>query len=253
MHTTTRESHKGKGWRIFGLAGIAVLGAATVVGIWGFLGRSEGAADPGPTRQIEAASQNNPPKKTSTARGQVPAALNDAGELGENIYDAAKMGDWKTADAKLRKLVQAARAIPSDGNASANLEGSLEKLEKSIPAKEKATTLIEANRITLEVANLTAKFDPAVPVEVVKLDYYGRELEIWAIAKNTPKLQEIARSIRQNWILVKPKIEAKGGANVAAAFDRLVVRIESAKAPNDYADLAAPILDEVDNLEKVFG
>lgn len=51
---------------------------------------------------------------------------------------------------------------------------------------------------------------------------------------------------------MKAKIEAKGGTKEAAVFDGLVVKTEAAKTPADYAKLAAPILDEVDNLEKVF-
>ena len=253
MNTTTLKSHKSRGWKVLGLAGIAVLAVAIVVGIWGFFGRSEMKPNPDPARQAAVTTQNIPPKKVSPAPDKVPAALKNAGELGENIYDAAKTGDWKTAEAKLRELATAAETISKEKLGSATVEGTLGKLEKTIPGKDKTATLVEANRITLEIADLTAKYDPTVPVEVIKLDYYGRELEIWAAAKNTAKLQETARMVHQNWNSVKPKIEAKGSATAVATFDGLVVKMDSAKTPDDYAKLATPILDEVDNLEKVFG
>lgn len=253
MNTTTLNSHKSRGWKVLGLAGIAVLAVAMVVGIWGFFAKSDKGPKPDTARQAAVTTQNNSTKKASTAPDKVPAALKNAGELGENIYDAAKTGDWKTANAKLRELTMAARSMSEEKLGSTEFEGTLGKLQKTIPSKDKTATLVAANRITIEIADLTAKYDPTVPVEVVKLDYYGRELEIWAAVKNMPKLQETARMIRQDWNSVKPKIEAKGGTKAVAVFDGLVLKMDSAKTPDAYSKLATPVLDEVDKLEKVFG
>lgn len=253
MNTTTIESKNGKSWKILGLTGIAILAIALIVGIWGFFGRSEMPPKTDTSAQVLSATQTNPPKKSPVIADKVPVSLINAGEFGENIYDAAKTGDWKTANAKLNELKTAAKTMTEEKIGSTNFETTLGKLEKTVAGKEKTATLIEANQITLEVANLTAKYNPAVPVEVVKLDFYGRELEIWAAEKNEAKLQETAKQIRQNWDAVKAKIEAKGGNKEAAAFENLVVKTDAAKTPADYAKLATPILDEVDNLEKVFG
>ena len=38
----------------------------------------------------------------------------------------------------------------------------------------------------------------------------------------------------------------------AKKFEALIAQVESAKAPADYANVAKPVLDEVDNLEKLF-
>ncbi len=80
---------------------------------------------------------------------------------------------------------------------------------------------------------------------------YGRELEIWDEAKDASKLQATAREMRKTWDAVRPSIEAKNPA-VAKKFEGLVAQVEAAKAPADYAKVAKPVLDEVDNLEKVF-
>lgn len=253
MNTTTIESNNGKSWKILGLTGIAILAIALIVGIWGFFGRSEMPPKNNVSGQVPNSAQNNPPQKSPVIADKVPSALTDAGEFGENIYDAAKTGDWKTANGKLNELKTTAKTLTDEKIGSVNFEGSLGKLEKAVIGKEKTATLIEANQITLEVANLTAKYNPAVPVEVVKLDFYGRELEIWSAAKDVTKLKETAKLIRQNWDAVKAKVEAKGGKKEAAAFENLVVKTDAAKTPADYAKLATPILDEVDNLEKVFG
>lgn len=58
--------------------------------------------------------------------------------------------------------------------------------------------------------------------------------------------------IRETWNADKPKIEAKGAGKVAAKFESLVAQAEKAASVADYTKVATPILDEVDNLEKVF-
>lgn len=243
------ERHYGKIWF---LAVIVLFAVIIILGIWGVFGGTKTIVAPKASRQVPSATQNSVVKTSSVIADKVPTALTDAGEFGENIYDAAKANDWKTANVKLTELKTAAQKMADEKIGSAEFEATLGKLEKAIAGKEKTATLIEANQITLEVADLTAKYNPKVPVEVVKLDFYGRELEIWAAAKDEAKLQETAKLIRQSWDAVRATIEAKGGKREAAAFENLVVKTDQARSSADYAKLAAPILDEVDNLEKVF-
>lgn len=253
MKNTTIEKidrHYGKIWL---LATIAIFTVIIIFGIWGVFRQTETTVKTNASGQIPNAPQKKPADKSAVVADKVPAALTDAGEFSENIYDAAKIGDWKTAGAKLNELKAAAREMTAAQISTAKFDATLGKLEKAVAAKDKTASLIESNQLTLEAANLTAEYNPAVPVEVVKLDFYGRELEIRAAAKDEAKLRETAKLIRQNWDAVKGKIEAKGGKKEAAVFEGLVVKIEAAKTSAAYAKLATPILDEVDNLEKVFG
>ena len=103
----------------------------------------------------------------------------------------------------------------------------------------------------MDVANVTTAYKLSVPVEVTRLDYYGRELEVWAQAQDAYKLQVTAREMRPEWDALRPSIEAKS-ATEANTFDALIARVESAKTPADYTRVATPVLDEVDNLEKLF-
>jgi hypothetical protein len=86
---------------------------------------------------------------------------------------------------------------------------------------------------------------------VTRLDYYGRELEVWAQAKDANKLEATAREMRREWDAVRPSIEAKS-ATEAKKFEALVAQVEGAKTPAAYARVATPVLNEVDNLEKLF-
>lgn len=193
---------------------------------------------------------NLPPKTTVSEK--VPVSLSDAGEYGENTYDMAKAKNWTKAAEKLHELKQSQSQMANDGIKSAELDAAIAALDMDVAAKDETATLRDANQVTFIVADLTAKYNPPIPVEVTKLDYYGRELEIWSMAKDDAKLKSTAQNLRQTWNGVKPKVEAKGGAKQAQNFEMLVAKLDAAQNTNDYAKVAAPILDEVDNLEKVF-
>jgi hypothetical protein len=198
-----------------------------------------------------------PPTASSarTTAESVPASLSNAGEYGENIYDYAKANDWKNAGAKLTALKEAMKDVRAEvKNQSASLDrldAKLAILERDVTAKDRQATMREANQVTLEVADMTSAYKLKVPVEVTRLDYYGRELEVWAQAQDSNKLQATGRQMRQTWDSLRPSIESHS-ATEAKKFDGLVARVESARTPADYARVATPVLNEVDNLEKVF-
>jgi len=195
------------------------------------------------------------PSPTLTKTESVPASLANAGEYGENIYDYAKANDWKNAAAKLAALKDAIKQVHTDvknqSTAVDHLDTNAAALDRAVAAKDRQAAMQEANQVTLDVANMTTAYKLSVPVEVTKLDYYGRELEVWAQAKDANKLQATARELRQTWDSLRPTIAAKS-ATEAKKFDSLIAQVEAAKAPADYDRVAMPVLNEVDNLEKLF-
>jgi len=54
----------------------------------------------------------------SPAKGEVPKALADAGEYGENLYDYAKVNDWTHAEARLVALRTAVGRARSEAGIS---------------------------------------------------------------------------------------------------------------------------------------
>lgn len=198
-----------------------------------------------------------PPTASSavTTAESLPSSLSNAGEYGENIYDYAKANDWKNANAKVAALKDAVKTVRTDvKNQSAavdRLEAKVAALDRAITAKDRQPAMREANQVTLDVADMTAAYKLSVPVEVTRLDYYGRELEVWAQTQDANKLQATAREMRRTWNSLRPSIEAHKPTE-AKRFDALVAQVESAKTSADYARVATPVLNEVDNLEKLF-
>lgn len=195
------------------------------------------------------------PSPTLARTESVPGSLANAGEYGENIYDYAKANNWKMADAKLAALKDAIKQVHTDvknqSTAVDHLDTNAAALDRAVAAKDRQAAMQEANQVTLDVANMTTAYKLSVPVEVTKLDYYGRELEVWAQVKDATKLQATAREMRQTWDSLRPTIAAKSTTE-ANKFEGLVAQVESAKTPADYDRVATPVLDEVDNLEKLF-
>lgn len=196
-----------------------------------------------------------PASSAVPTKESLPGSLSNAGEYGENIYDYAKAADWKNAVGKLTALRDAAKNVRAEvKNQSAEvdrLDTNVAALGRAVTAKDRQAAMREANQVTLDVADMTAAYKLSVPVEVTKLDYYGRELEVWAQAQDANKLQATAREMRQTWDGLRPSIETRS-ATEAKKFDSLIVRVESARMPAEYARIATPVLDEVDNLEKLF-
>jgi hypothetical protein len=243
----TREPHD---WRNTVALGVVALIAALLMS-W-FTACS--SVSPGPAKTNKA---TMPPTASSavTKTESVPTSLANAGEYGENVYDYAKANDWKNADVKLLALRDAVKnvriEVKKQSSVVDRLDANVAILDRAVTAKDRPATMREANQVTVNVADMTTAYKLSIPVEVTQLDYYGRELEVWAQAQDTNKLQATGREMRRTWDSLRPSIETHSAAE-AKKFDALVARVESAKTPADYARVATPVLNEVDNLEELF-
>ena len=245
--------HRGKGTlRIAVALVIGTLGAACGVGNSG----ANATTAPNTTAD-RAKTATNPPETTPTTGmpktdAEPPRVLVDAGEFAENIYDLAKAKNWTKAAERSTFLEKAVADLKARDLSTPQIAETTNSLLTAVRAKNEIDAMSEANHATFLFAEQSANFNSKVPVEVTKLDYYGREIERLAMTNDEAKLKSTAAEMRLTWNAVKPKVEAKGATKVAAKFESLVVQTEKAASVGDYAKVATPILDEVDNLEKVF-
>jgi hypothetical protein len=190
------------------------------------------------------------------AHSPVPPRIAQVAELGENLYDALKAADWPKATARFRSMRQATNSLVAELGIGRpelpRLRSAMASLKEAIPSRNRPVALQEANEITLIAANLSAAYNPTVPADVARLDYYGRALEIWSGVGDTKKLAEIAQEIRRTWDSLRPSLAARGGSSEIAPFNGLVARLEAANSPSMYAEIAGLLLDAVDGIEKVF-
>ena len=180
----------------------------------------------------------------------VPAAVAAVGTHGEDLYDQVKAASWSNAKVILDSLDGSVNALkPAE---KAQLTGVIDTLHKAIAAREQAVAIVAANRVTFVGAALTEAYHPKMPAEIVRLDYYGRELEIWAARHDMARLRTTAAALGNSWNAIRASEISHGGTAAAARTDSLVARLRSASTASEYARLATPILDVVDQLEKPF-
>lgn len=216
--------------------------------------RTDGATDSA-ARGVTVTTSNALP-----ASDPVPGGVAGVGHHGENVYDMAKAGKWPAARASTDSLRAAMAAIPDTGaaqtrsarSARAQLETTLASLDRAVTSRNSTDALRASNQVTELGARLAAPYNPRVPADVTLLDYYGRELEVWAAAKDMDKLRSTAAAMRQTWDALRAQLEARGGGAEAGRFESLVARVQNATTPAAYGALAGPVLAEVDNLEAVF-
>jgi hypothetical protein len=181
------------------------------------------------------------------------AALARVGEDAETIYDAVKAADWSTARRRVASVRRPAAAIvrqwTSKSEATA-LESALAALEAAVTARRRDVALREANRMTLITAEMARVFSPPVPLAVTRLDYLGRELEIWSQPNDPSRLEATAADIHATWQELRPALDATRDARIVGELDGLVARLRAAQPP--YRALAGELLDAVDRLEAVF-
>ena len=228
------------------------VGAAALFTVAACRGGDSSARDGAPpVNAAGPATTSSTTRSTSTgavgpAVGTVPASIDAIGHHGENAYDMVKAGNWAAARASADSLRPALDSIPGAATIA------VRELNNAITNKDKSAALRASNRLTQLSALLSEPYHPAVPAEVMLLDFDGRELEIWAAAGDRTRLGETASAMRRTWNAVRPRVEARGGRGEAAHFDGLIAQVEAAVTPDDYARLATPVLDAVDTLEQVF-
>jgi hypothetical protein len=192
----------------------------------------------------------------ATAALPKASAIEELGHYAEDAYDQARIADWAKGMASVEAVKTAARRLVAaerkDTGLARQLDGAVSALEKAVSSRDKPAAMRQANLVTRLAAEISRPSKPAVPVDVTLLDYYGRELEIWASARDEAKLRSTVGDMGMTWRRLRQEVVARGGSAVAARFDSLVKAAESAAGVDGFARLATPILDEVDNLENVF-
>ena len=178
-------------------------------------------------------------------------------DTAEDIYDLAKVDKWNRIRKKLnelKKYEQTIKLIRNEENDfySQRLTAKIEDLEKAISAKNRKDTMRFANNITLIEIAMFGQLKPRVPTNVMLLDYCGRELELLSEEKDIDKLSNLVIRMHLIWQDLIPLLFEKGDTKEIKKFAEIMRRLERAKTPEEYNHLAKMVLDEVDNLEKVF-
>jgi hypothetical protein len=184
-----------------------------------------------------------------------PAALVRVGESAEGLFDAAAASNWLTATEQVQALSEAASQLPPHlpkADLVAQLRTRIDDVKQSAAARRRVETMDFANSITRIIADLSAEFQTDVPIDVVMLDYYGRQLELGIATGRQSTLTQATADLRQQWNRIEPTIERRGHVDEARRFKDIVVQLEGARRPADFAAPTRAELVAVDRLERIF-
>ena len=212
----------------------------------------------GVAQAAPAQADNNVRPMSHIYHSQVPRALFNVSEDSEDLYDQAFAANWKKASAALDKISRddatLLRTEPALHERSARLATLVTAVKRQIAASDRPAALRDINQMTRLTIEMSASYTQSIPVEVSLLDFYGRELQVWAIANNPSHLKSTLRALQKTWQSVRPQVVARPhGDRAARSFDAMVARAHATQTPNYAVKVAAPLLEEVDSLENVFG
>ncbi|MDQ3317011.1 MAG: hypothetical protein M3522_06715 [Actinomycetota bacterium] len=149
---TNTQTRSGFKMRVAALAVAAGLLAATAAGCGAVAQGGQGNGQPAATGTQTGTQTSAPAKPASTDAGAsaatVPKPLAAAGEYAENVYDAAKARDWKTADAKLAALKDSTARLGGTSGAEdlGTLLADVSALEKAVGARDQQAALLTSNK-----------------------------------------------------------------------------------------------------------
>lgn len=179
------------------------------------------------------------------------------GSQAENAYDAAQGSDWATAstiaDTIRGAMSGLARSEIKGGRLSTEAPCWVAAFENAISRREAPDAARAANELTRVAAELSRPLMPPVPVEVTLLDYFGREVQLAVSAGDTVRASSAIQEAGHAWTAIKRLVTTRpGGEAQARVFSQAMDHLATARTSGERISAAAVILDEVDNLERLF-
>jgi hypothetical protein len=178
----------------------------------------------------------------------------DVGVAAEHVFDAAYASDWAAADQMLPSLGEAARALPQrlpKPELIAALHRRLNSVRASVRSRNRGETMTFANTITQLVDEDAGEFQRRIPYDALMLMYYGRQLEVGLTTRRRALLRRATVDLRATWRRLEPQIERRH-PDEASAFTDIVVTLEGARRPADYAAPTRAELAEAHRIERLF-
>jgi hypothetical protein len=220
-----------------GLASLAVAG-------WSSLEPAEAREAESPVAQQLASGVDRP-----------PLMLLAVGRRAADLFEAARVSNWRDAALALQGMRESAAAIPgtfSNLDVASKFQIRLQDVGDAVSARQRLQTMDFANGITRLVADLSEEYKPEGPYALVLLGYYGRELALGIESNDQARLRRAVGDLRQTWNRFERIVLQRGAVDEARRFTDIVVQLEGATAPGEFVDPTRAELDAVNSLEKIF-
>jgi hypothetical protein len=230
----------------------AVWAAVLAVGAAGCKGNHGGQTAPAsPSVATDSAAAATP------AAGVLPAPVEQAEALAEDVQTYLDQNAWPAAEAKFRELRGVGEKLASVGVAEAKRSAyvnALDSLGAAIARRSRAGALTAGNRVSRVVAGIMADYPTKVPVEVTLMDVAGRDALYAAQQGRWGDAAKATAELGRSYTAVQVHVRARDPAldrRVTAEIARLQ-RAVASRARDRATSLAQALLEDVDRIEQTF-
>lgn len=221
------------------------------------------AIAPSPTQAAApAAVAAATPSRQPTAEKRMYEDMGQAVALLDQLRDAVLASDWAAAQTRFAEFTNKTRQLPAPQLNQAELSPlwpdflALYRVElaRALNEQHAGNARFALNQLYAIVSELRARLGShGMPLEIVRLNFLVREVELWSQLNNEALLRERVNALRETWQDLRPVIAARrNGRETAAHFDTLVERIVTGSSNTTAVpDLAALITDCNKDLEQM--
>ncbi len=179
----------------------------------------------------------------------VPLPIRETSRYAELTYDAVRAFEWKDAFRIFGELKTSAGAVATetfgDSTTVDALGETTHALEHSILDRVRPTALWESNLVTLLAANLAEAYHPLVPVDVDRLGYHARAVQIGAMEGDDALIAREGEALDRNLKSVRAVVADYVRPARLQQLDALVTELRAARADPERIRLADDVLREV--------
>lgn len=122
------------------------------------------------------------------------------------IIKYAGSKSWKTATKKIILMKSEFVALKPNMTSAAvplvtinNISQAIDNIDKNIMAKKTTEAKISANELTRYIADAMGNYKMVIPADLMKIDYYSRDIQYYYGSKNWTKLTEDEGFISSLW------------------------------------------------------
>ncbi len=256
------------------MIGLLALTLGGFVFISNLIGARRAVSDhlPLPNTQSRSSSKSQapvsspPPPVTDKAGGngkRIQTNLAQAQELLVNLAAAITVNDWATAQQLFSNFESKTRQLPAPQLQNPDISPLLRdffelykvQLERAIVEQNVQQAEITTNQLYGILGEQLARFSTsAVSLELQRLRFLVRELELWGRVGDEKMLQVRAGALREAWWQdARPLMLARHrGAGPVKNFDQLIQQLTAASTLPEFVALVPEFSKELDQIDNLF-
>ena len=193
----------------------------------------------------------------ATRSQAAPQCVWKVGDQGSAIFYAARDSQWGQAARDLQSLKACTQQLQTEVKGNDDKKKKLEQdagdIERALSTQNREQAMLSANDITLVATNIAAQYQVSMPMDVPRLDYYARQLQIYAEANDIGKLKATADQMKSTWQQVFVNLQSHVGPDDAKKMQTIIDRLQAAKQPSEYQAAANDAVSVVSDIERLYG